>query len=162
MSVRVPPLPTVSELMTTNVDCCRPSDSLDTPARIMWDRACGCVPIIDHDRRPLSMITDRDVCMAAYIQGKALSEITVASAMSKRLLVIRRTDTLSTASAVMRRHGVRRLLVVDDDERLVGLLSIDDITRQADLGPLAPCAPLSPPAIAETVSGLSHSHMSRR
>lgn len=153
---------TISELMTTDVASCRPSDSLTQCARIMWERVCGCVPVVDGDGRPVSIITDRDVCMAAYIQGKPLSEIAVESAMSKRLFVVRRFDALSTAEAVMRRNGVRRLPVVDDDGKLVGLVSVDDITRQADLGPVASCDPLSPPAIAETVSGVSRSRAYRR
>lgn len=152
----------ISELMSTDVAPCRPSDSLAQCARIMWERTCGCVPVVDHDRRPVSIITDRDICMAAYLQGKTLSEIDVQSVMSRRLFVVHRSDSLSTATAVMRRNGVHRLPVVDDDGRLVGLLSIDDITRQAELGPLVPNDPLSPPAIAETVSGLSHSRAYRR
>jgi CBS domain-containing protein len=160
-AIRHPCPPTVSELMTTEVVSCRAGDTLNRCAQIMWAEACGSVPVVDDDERPVSIITDRDVCMAAYIQGKPLSEIGVASAMSKRLLVVNALDSVSTAEAVMRRHGVRRLLVVDDSGRLVGLLSIDDIIRHGHFGPLRSRDPLSAPAIADTVAALSHASSGR-
>lgn len=153
--------PTVGEMMTAEVVTCRASDTLNRCAQIMWEGACGCVPVVDDDGRPTSVITDRDVCMAAYIQGRPLSEIAVSSAMSKRLLAVNVTDTVSAAEAVMRRHGVRRLLVVDRAGTLVGVLSLDDIMQRGDLGPVPSDAPLSAPAIAGTAAALGHASHGR-
>ena len=148
--------PVVGDLMHADVVTCRPDDTLNRCAQIMWDEACGCVPVVDEDGRPISIITDRNVYMAAYIQGKPLSDLVVSSAMSKRLLVVGANDTLDAAERVMRRHGVRRLLVVGRDGMLVGVLSFDDIVRNAEFGPREDRAPLSAPMLAETAAAMSH------
>lgn len=147
---------TVGEVMTPDVAACRPEESLERCAQIMWERACGCVPVVDGDNRPVSVITDRDVCMAAYIQGSPLSAIPVSSAMSKRLFTVDVRETVSTAEGIMRRFCVRRLPVIDGLGQLVGILSIDDITKHGRLGPLLGHDPLSVQAIAGTTAALGH------
>lgn len=151
-----PVQPTVGEMMHAEVVTCHPSDTLNRCAQIMWDEACGCVPVVDEDTRPISIVTDRDVCMAAYIQGKPLSEIAVSSAMSKRLFLVGASETVAAAEAVMRRHGVRRLLVVNHDGLLVGVLSFDDIVRNGSFEPPLSRDPLSAPMLAETAAAMSH------
>jgi CBS domain-containing protein len=146
----------VGELMTTDVGSCRADAVLERCAQIMWERACGCVPIVDHDDRPISLITDRDICMAAYIQGKPLASISVASVMSKRLFIVNVRDSVAFAAGIMRRHCVRRLPVVDKLGILVGILSIDDIAVRGHIGPLLGQDPLAPQTIAGTVAALAH------
>ena len=57
-------------------------DSLNRAAQIMWERRCGCVPVIDAGR-VVGLLTDRDVCMAAYTQGRRIDDIAVTTAMSR-------------------------------------------------------------------------------
>jgi CBS domain-containing protein len=121
----------VEELMTKSVKSCGPEDSLEAAARLMWENDCGCVPITDEQGRPLAMLTDRDVCMAALTQGRTLGEIRVNSAMSGSLHVARVRDPLSEAERQMQEFQVRRLPVVGVDGRLVGVLSMNDIAREA-------------------------------
>jgi predicted transcriptional regulator len=76
----------VSQLMSRNVETCRPEDTpLAGAARKMWERDIGCLAVIDADGRVVGMITDRDICMAGYTQGRPQHEIQVAAAMSKEL-----------------------------------------------------------------------------
>jgi CBS domain-containing protein len=121
----------VEDLMTSEVGACRAFDTLDRGARIMWERDCGAVPVLDQDGRVIAMLTDRDICMAALTQGRSLSEIRVASAMSRSLWACRRDDDVKDAEKLMRSHQVRRLPVVDGDGKLVGVLSISDLARSA-------------------------------
>jgi CBS-domain-containing membrane protein len=79
----------------------------------------------------MAMLTDRDVCMAALTQGRTLGEIRVNSAMSGSLHVVRVRDPLAEAERKMQEFQVRRLPVVGVDGRLVGLLSMNDIAREA-------------------------------
>ena len=72
----------VEQLMTMNPSSCHPEDTMQQAARIFWEHDCGCAPVTDHDAHVVGMITDRDVCMAAYTQGKPLTELSVASAMA--------------------------------------------------------------------------------
>jgi CBS domain-containing protein len=80
----------VSDVMTRDVACCSPDDPLTAPAQIMWEHDCGAVPVIQPEsRRTLGMITDRDICMAAFLQNRPL--LVAAGASSGRLrAVIRR------------------------------------------------------------------------
>jgi CBS domain-containing protein len=146
----------VAELMTRNVATCRSTDTAEHCARIMWERACGCVPVVDDGGQPISLITDRDICMAAYTQGQPLAKIVVSSAMSRRFVTVGEDDLLSTAEQAMRTHGVRRLIVIDEHRDLVGVLSIVDIVRDLYFGSTFVADPLSPEAIAGTAAALVH------
>ena len=124
----------IEQVMTRNVETCRPSDSLSVAARIMWEHDCGCVPVVgpeDGRGRLVGMITDRDVCMAAYIQGRTLSEIDVSSAMATEITRCRATDPIDTALKAMEAQQLRRLPIVDAQGHLVGVLSLTDIAREA-------------------------------
>ena len=121
----------VMELMTTEAGSCRAYDSVDKGAQIMWEQDCGAVPVVDQDGVVVAMLTDRDICMAAFTQGRALSEIRVSSAMSQDLWTCRPEDDVALAEDRMRSHQVRRLPVVDAEGRLVGVLSLSDLAREA-------------------------------
>lgn len=121
--------------MSRAVESCRPGDALNAAARIMWERDCGCVPVVvqeDGGARVVGMLTDRDICMAAYTQGRPLDAIKVSTAMSKRVCSCRETDALGVALNVLQSNQLHRLPVVDADDHLVGLLSLADIAREAD------------------------------
>jgi CBS domain-containing protein len=121
----------VKDLMTRNVVTCQPQDSLATAASIMWTHDCGCVPVVDEDRQVLGMVTDRDICMATWLNGRPVHDLSVTQPMSKSVWTCRDTDPLETAERIMREKEVRRLPVVDARGRLVGILSVNDILREA-------------------------------
>jgi CBS domain-containing protein len=121
----------VQDLMTREVGACRPFDGADRGARIMWERDCGAVPVVDQDGRVVAMLTDRDLCMASLTQGRPLSDIMVSSAMSRSLWCCRPDDDVAQAETVMQARKVRRLPVVDADGRLLGILSLSDLAREA-------------------------------
>jgi CBS-domain-containing membrane protein len=121
----------ISELMTTDVCSCFASDSLDRAANIMWENDCGAVPVIDTDNRVVGMLTDRDICMAAYTQGLPLPKIKVASAMSKHVFGVTEWDPIESVEALMRQARVRRVPVLDGRGRIRGILSLNDLVRYA-------------------------------
>jgi CBS domain-containing protein len=123
----------VNEIMTRQVQSCRPDDSLDRAAQLMWDYDCGCLPVCDGDGagRTIGVITDRDVCMAALFQGKPLRELRVREAMAQQLLACQPQHSLEQAERTMRNARVRRLPVIDDRGALIGMLSLADIAREA-------------------------------
>jgi CBS domain-containing protein len=125
---------TVERLMTKDVDTCTPEDSVARAAQIMWERDCGCVPVIasDGDRRVVGMITDRDICMAAYTKGRALDAVRVEEAMARGLIACGAADAPSVAEARMAEAQVRRLLIIDEEGKLLGLVSLCDIAREAE------------------------------
>jgi CBS domain-containing protein len=122
---------TVSELMTSTPQTCRATDTLNHAAQLMWEHDCGCLPVVDDERRLVGMITDRDACMAAYTQGRRLADVPVRSAMSGDVRSCHAGDSLATAEHVMQEQQVRRLPVVDADRHVVGILSLNDIAVAA-------------------------------
>lgn len=121
----------VQELMTRDVATCRPDDTCGTAAKLMWDRDCGTVPVLDGDGRLAGMITDRDICMAAWMQDCSPSALGVSSVMSKNPAVCSASDSVESAERLMRSRQIRRLPVVDAERRLIGILSLADIVRAA-------------------------------
>lgn len=73
------------DLMTTDVKCCAEYNTLNTAAQMMWEHDIGCVPVVDKEGRAIGVLTDRDICMGAYIQGVLLTGALVTSAMSKEV-----------------------------------------------------------------------------
>jgi CBS domain-containing protein len=120
----------ISDVMTADIRTCSPDDPASRATALMWDADCGCVPVIDQDRRVIGLLTDRDVAMAAYFQSLPLDQISVQSAMSRDVAVCKPLDTPEAAELIMQQRRVRRLPVVDDRGVLVGMVSLADIVYQ--------------------------------
>jgi CBS domain-containing protein len=121
----------VADLMTLEVRACTIHDSLNAAASIMWDGDYGCAPVVDDHGKLVGIITDRDVCMAAYTQGLPLAAMPVKRAMSAKVISCTRGDDLETAHRLMRTHEIHRLPVVDTRGRLAGILSLSDLISHA-------------------------------
>lgn len=144
----------VRELMTRYVWTVQPEDGLDRAARMMQGRGCGCLPVVDGHGRVEGMLTDRDICMTLVREAARPAARQVKHAMRRPAFTCGADDGLEHAEALMAQHRVRRLPIVDDAGRLVGLLSIDDIARRAgrDVEPLAWAT--SSEAVGRTLSGI--------
>ncbi len=123
----------VSQLMCRDVVCCSNSTSLAEPARIMWDCDVGFVPVIDPDSKALSgVVTDRDICMAAYTTGRALNDIPVRVAMQTNVFSCSEADDIDRVHTIMREQQLRRVPVVDADNHVIGVVGLNDLARHAD------------------------------
>ncbi len=121
----------VKDLMTTDVKRCSDFATFNTAAHMMWDYDIGCVPIVDKEDHVVGMLTDRDICMSAYLQAVPLTAALVTTAMSKEISFCRPDDEIATAEKLMREKQIHRLPVVDADGKLLGLISLNDIAREA-------------------------------
>lgn len=121
----------VKTLMTTRVVTCAEYNTLNTAAQLMWENDCGCLPVVDKEGRLIGILTDRDVCMAAYTQGVQLTGSPVVTAMSRKVISCKPDDDVLAAELMMRQNKVRRLPVLRPDRRLAGIISLDDIAREA-------------------------------
>lgn len=141
-------------LMTRDVKTCRPEDTLDVPARLMWDHDCGCVPVVDENDHVVGMITDRDICMATYIRGAAPGALRVSDAMATRVHTCRPEDSVLVVEKIMREQRIRRLPVTAADGRLVGILSINDLSREAAREHVPPRREVSAEGLTETFAAI--------
>jgi len=124
----------IEEVMTKDVRSCHATATLNEAARVLWDQDCGCVPIVDDNGSVIGMLTDRDICMAAYTRGARLGEIPIADVMSKQVISCGPNDYIDAAEALMKKHQIRRLPVVGFENQLLGILSLNDISRAARKG----------------------------
>jgi CBS domain-containing protein len=119
----------VEDVMCPTVHSARVGETGADAAQKMWNHDVGFLPVLDEQGRAVAAITDRDLCMASFTQGRALADIAVGSAMSRVLVAARRSDPVAAAERLMQTHQVRRLPVIDTDGRPVGIVTISDIAR---------------------------------
>ena len=141
----------VAQWMSKGAYTCSPSDTLARAAQLMWDHDIGSLPVVTDDGRTIGMITDRDVCMAAYTQGKRLDEIPVSVAASGNLVSVHPGDGVDLARALMEAARIRRLPVVDEHGRTVGLVGLGDLARNWSVSPDG----ISADSIARTLAAVS-------
>lgn len=119
------------EIMTGPAITCGSDDTVGRAAQLMWEHDCGVIPVVDRGGRVVGMITDRDICMATFTQDKAPGHIPVSSVMSKQVHSCHAEDSIERAERLMKDRQVRRIPIVDDNDRPVGVLSLNDIARSA-------------------------------
>jgi CBS domain-containing protein len=123
----------VHDAMRKRVFTVTPDDTLAAAAQLMWEKDIGALVVVDDTKKVIGAITDRDICMAAFVQWVHLSESFVASAMSDNVYTCSPDDELGAAAEIMRKNQVRRLPVVDAAGAVVGLISLGDIARYVRL-----------------------------
>jgi CBS domain-containing protein len=116
----------VSSLLKGPAYTCSPTDSLSQAAKLLWEYDCGALVVTDDKGAVVGMITDRDVCMAAYTQGTPLHALSVKDTMSSHVHYLRTDATLMQAATLLAQHRIRRAPVLDH-EQLVGVLALADL-----------------------------------
>lgn len=104
-----------------------PDEAVDAAARRMHERAVGSLLILDEERRPAGIVTDRDLAMRVLAAGRDPATTRVAEVMTLRPRIVSEDTPIEQALSLMRGLGVRRVPVVDDEGRLAGLVTLDDV-----------------------------------
>ena len=123
---------TVQEISTARVKACSPDTDLAAAAKIMWDGDCGAVPVVNDERRLVGMITDRDICIAAATRATIPADIRVRDVMTPKVHTCRPQDDVRTVLRTMKEQRVRRVPVVDEQQRLIGIVSLNDLVAHAE------------------------------
>jgi CBS domain-containing protein len=121
----------VREIMTENPVCCSPESSLQNVAKLMAEHDCGEIPVLDEQRRPVGVVTDRDIACRAVAQGRDPSQITARDVMSEPVVTVTPEDSVEECCQRMEENQIRRLPVVDEAGACCGMISQADIARQA-------------------------------
>jgi len=143
----------IEDIMCKQVETCRSEDTLAQAAAKMWEHDIGALPVLGLDGRVTSVITDRDIAMDAYINGKKLGELNVAEAMSRRLVTVQPADELRVAEDRMQSEQVHRIPVVDARGFLKGIVTINDLAHHFQTARTA--EGVQPAEVAGTLAAIS-------
>jgi CBS domain-containing protein len=119
----------IREVMTPNPQSVEPSTTVVEAARLMRDSDVGSLPVVENGK-VIGMVTDRDIAIRAVAEGKDPQGTNVGDVSSGDLVTIDPQQDLSEALRLMARHQVRRLPVVEEDGRLVGVVAQADVATK--------------------------------
>ncbi|MGZ5444869.1 MAG: CBS domain-containing protein [Thermoanaerobaculia bacterium] len=121
----------IRDVMTANPECVSEKDSIRDVARIMKDQDTGVVPVVD-GRKIIGLITDRDIVVRGLAEGKNLESVRVNELMTRNVRSVREDSTVNEALELMSNAEIRRVAVVNNNDELVGIVSIGDIASQGN------------------------------
>jgi CBS domain-containing protein len=122
---------TIQDVMTRGVEVLHPNATLREAAETMRRFNIGPVPVCDGDKL-VGMVTDRDIVVRGIAMGHDPTTSRISSVMTEDLEAIHPGASLDEAAALMKDRQLRRLLVVDENGKLVGIVSLGDLAREAD------------------------------
>ena len=121
----------VKEIMVAYPQYCGKHETLQTAAEKMSKSNISSLPVVDETKKPIGIITDRDICLTAAQGKKPLSELKVQNITSgQKVHTCSTEDNLQTALRIMRTNKVGRLPVVDNQQKLTGIVSLNRIVRK--------------------------------
>jgi len=123
----------LSEICTPDVVYCSADSTALAAARLMRERHVGDVVVVDEpngDQTPIGVVTDRDIVVEVIAKEQDPAKVTVREIMRTPVVVAHATEEVSEAVERMKAHGVRRIPVIGESQRLVGILCLDDLLKQ--------------------------------
>jgi CBS domain-containing protein len=125
---------TCSEFMTKDPVCCLPKDSAAKAAQLMKNENIGSIPVIESEqsRTLVGIITDRDLALTIVAEGQDANSTPVEAVMTRRLVTCHTDDDVEKALGAMAEHQLRRIPVVDNDNKIVGIIAQADVATRVD------------------------------
>jgi CBS domain-containing protein len=121
----------IRDVMTPNPECVSEKDSIRDVARIMKDQDTGVVPVVE-GKKIIGLITDRDIVVRGLAEGKNLENASVTELMTKSVRSVREDSSVGEALDLMSNAEIRRVAVVNQNDELVGIVSLGDIASQTN------------------------------
>ena len=123
----------VLDIMTHTAVCCGPDTNVAAAVEMMWNRNCGMLPVVDPDGKLVGIVTDRDICIALGTRNQLAGSLPVREVATKTVHTCSPDEEIHVALQTMAENKVHRLPVVDQDGKIQGVLSMDDILVHADM-----------------------------
>jgi CBS domain-containing protein len=121
----------VGEVMTRGVECIGPDATLQEAAAKMKSLDVGTLPVCDSDRLA-GMVTDRDITVRATAEGDKPTDVRVRDIMTPEVVYCFEDSLVGEAAQMMEEKQIRRLVVLNNDKRLVGIVSLGDLAIERD------------------------------
>jgi CBS domain-containing protein len=122
------------EVMTKNPVCCLPDDVAAKAAQLMKRENVGAIPVIESEqsKKLVGIVTDRDLALKIVADGLDAKSTKVEAVMTRKVVTCRASDDLQKALDAMAEHQLRRIPVVDPDNKLVGIIAQADVATRVD------------------------------
>jgi CBS domain-containing protein len=117
----------IAEFCTKRVVTALGSDTVFNAARQMQEKNVGSIVVFDADKKPIGMVTDRDIAVKVIAEGKDPKTTFLREIMSEETTVLHQNQGIFDATKLMNEKGIRRIPVVDADGKLSGIISLDDL-----------------------------------
>ena len=121
----------VRDIMSKNVASCSPDTSLNVVAKMMVENDCGEIPVVNSSHAPIGVVTDRDIICRTVAKDENPLLMQAGDAMTAPCVTVTPESTLERCCQVLEKNQIRRVLVVDDDGALCGVVAQADIARHA-------------------------------
>ena len=123
-----------NEVMTKNPVCCLPNDMVAKVAQLMKSKDIGPVPIIENEqtKKLVGIVTDRDLALKIVAEGRDAKSTKAEEVMTRKVVTCRGEDDVQKALDSMSEHQLRRIPVVDNDHRIVGIIAQADVATRVD------------------------------
>ena len=118
------------DIMTPDPELCHENDTIYDCVEIMYQRDCGIVPIVDDNGICIGVVTDRDICLDVVLNRKDPDRSKINEVMTRDPLTCGPDQSLDRVIDEMEKHKVRRILVVNKDNRCIGIISEGDIATR--------------------------------
>ncbi|HEX2834902.1 MAG TPA: CBS domain-containing protein [Thermoanaerobaculia bacterium] len=121
----------IRDVMTANPECVTSKDSIQDVARIMKNQDTGVVPVVD-GKKIIGLVTDRDIVVRGIAEGRSLNDLRVNEIMTKSVRTVREDADVNDVLRTMSNAEIRRVPVVNQNDELVGIVSIGDIATNTN------------------------------
>jgi len=122
----------ICNIMKRNVFFVRPDTSVKEAARLMHNENVGALPVLDQvENKVIGMITDRDICCKVTAADRNPVMTTVADVMTTNIATCFSDQNINDVACLMASHHIHRIPVLDKDEHLTGIVSVDDLAQNS-------------------------------
>jgi len=123
-----------SDVMTSDLTCCLPDDTVHVVAQSMKTQDVGAMPVIDshNEKRLIGIVTDRDLALKVVAENRDARKTKVEDVMSRKMVVCKTGDSWQIALDAMAKHQLRRIPVVDQEGRLAGIIAQADVATRIE------------------------------
>ncbi|QDU81192.1 Hypoxic response protein 1 [Polystyrenella longa] len=117
----------IQKIMTTNVECISPDASVAEVAKRMKTHDIGSVPVCENEEKLIGMVTDRDIVVRCIAEGRDLNSTTARDIMTTDIIYCCEDQDVTEMAEVMEERKIRRVVVLNEDKKLVGIVSLGDM-----------------------------------
>jgi len=125
---------TCEDVMTPNPTCCLPTDNATKVAELMKRENIGSIPVIENNqtRKLIGIITDRDLALKIVGEGRDAKSTRVEAVMTRKVVAVRADDDLHRALEAMSKHQIRRIPIVNNENKIVGIIAQADVATRVN------------------------------